>query len=298
VLIEDDFLIDEHIPYESVDLGTPDYSGGIPAKEAFSVGRVFQWGLSLLQEQPILILLAGFNLFLVTFIPQLVSLPVDIVLEVAAASGELGEVEKELLSGLVSFAVQIVAFPLQQLVVAGAYIGIAQYIRSDEVQISRLYTSVRPAVNGMLYGLTVLAVNLLLVLVLWGPGIGIGAFLIAQGSWMVGALVLVLGVLLPLPVVVYVGLGLFLGIFAAVLDNRLPVDAMRISWRLARGTRLTLLVTQIALGLLGLIGACFCLFPAIIVNGMILGGYTCAWLHVSRSREVVDKWDFNEREAE
>lgn len=298
LLVEDDFLIDEHIPYESVDLDSPDYSAGVPTVEAFSVGRVFQWGLAVLQESPLLVILAGFNVFLVTLVPQLVSMPLDVGLEVAAATGELGAIEKDLLSALITLAIQIVAFPIQQLVVAGAYIGVAELIRSGDANLGRLYTSFRPAVNGMLYGLTVLALNLLLVLVLWGPGIGIGAFLIARGTWALGALVLVLGILLPMPIVIYVGLGLFLGIFAAVLDNRLPIDAIRISWRMARGARLTLFVTQLALGLLGLLGACFCLFPAIIVNGMILAGYTCAWMHVSRSQEVLGKWDFSERWAD
>ena len=97
MLIEDDFLVDEHIPYESVDLDTPDYSAGMSPEEAFSVGRVFQWGLALLQERPLMVILAGFNLFVVIMVPQLVSLPLDVGLEVAAATGELGEVEKELL---------------------------------------------------------------------------------------------------------------------------------------------------------------------------------------------------------
>ena len=298
MLVEDDRIVDEHIPYETVELGTPDYAQAMSPAEAFSVGRVFQWGFSLLQERPIMVILAGFNLFILTLVPQLVSLPVDVVLEVAAATGELGDLEKQLISSLVAFGIQLVAFPLQQLVVAGAYIGFAEYVRSDEANISRLYVSVRPAINALLYSLTVLVINLFLLLVLWGPGLALGAYLLYSGNLLVGMLVGVAGMLIPLPVLIYVSLGLFFGVFAAVLDNRLPMEALRISWSLARGARLTVFVTQFVLGLLALVATCFCLFPSIIVNGIILAGYTAAWMHCSRAREITDKWEFNQRSQE
>jgi hypothetical protein len=294
-LIEDDFVVDEHIPYESVDLGTPDYQASMAPSLAFSVGQVFQWGLALLQERPIMVILAGLNLFIVVMVPQFISMPVDRGLEIAAATGEVGEIEKQLISSLIALAVQLVAFPVQQLVVAGAYVGFAEFIRSDEAKISRLYTSVRPAVNALLYSLTVLAINLVVIVITWGPGIALGAYLLYQGNLLFGQLAIVAGILITLPVLIYVGLGLFLGIFAAVLDNRLPIEALRISWRLARGARLTLLVTQISLGFLGLLATCFCLFPSIIVNGMILAGYTTAWMHCSRAQEITEKWEFTER---
>jgi len=46
------------------------------ANECFSIDRVFKWGLALLQEQPALALLGGFNLFLIQFLPGLASAPV------------------------------------------------------------------------------------------------------------------------------------------------------------------------------------------------------------------------------
>ena len=90
---------------------------------AFSVGAVLRWGIGGLQEHPLLVVLAGLNLCIVSVVPQLISLPVEIVMEFVSVSGALGEMEVEAIKALVGLTISFLSFPIQQLIVAGAYGG-------------------------------------------------------------------------------------------------------------------------------------------------------------------------------
>ena len=81
-----ELVVDEHLPYEGIELGKPAYGEGLPVASAFSVGAVLRWGIGGLQEHPLLVVLAGLNLCIVSVVPQLISLPVEIVMEFVSES--------------------------------------------------------------------------------------------------------------------------------------------------------------------------------------------------------------------
>jgi hypothetical protein len=71
-------------------------------------------------------------------------------------------------------------------------------------------------------------------------------------------LVAIGGVLLYLPILLYIGLGLSWVTQAVALEERAAVDALRRSWQLASGHRLSLLIFRIALVLFAMLGFCCC----------------------------------------
>lgn len=70
---------------------------------------------------------------------------------------------------------------------------------------------------------------------------------------MMVALATLVGVVLVLPVTIYVGLGLYLGDHALVLEGLSPMEALERSWSLASGNRLSLLVFAVAMGVVYLL---------------------------------------------
>jgi hypothetical protein len=218
-----------------------------------------------------------------------------VALDVYSLTGELGQFETEAIKAVVSIVLQVMALPFQQLIIAGGYIAVAEMIHSDKGLISRLYLSIRPAINGLLYAVLMFMVSMALMLVLVGPVAGAGVFLLLNEHWVFGLIVFGVGILLTFPLLIYIGLGMQMGVYAAVLDNRLPLEALRISWAMARGARLSLFITNFGFTFLAALGICFCCVGAILIYGIQIAGLTAAWMHCSRSIEESEQWAFTER---
>jgi hypothetical protein len=89
-------------------------------------------------------------------------------------------------------------------------------------------------------------------------------------------------------------------LYSAVLDDRWPHEAISESWAAARGARLTLFVTFLALGFLTFIAAAsvYCLVGIVLlpmVSALWQAGFTAAWLLHRRSAEEIRSWPFFEQ---
>ena len=276
-------------------MGVPDYENGSLPNETFSVDAVFKAGLAFLQEAPAVALLGGFNMLLIAFLPSLIATPLSVAVTVTAQQSGLDDMAVQGLSQLSSMAVQLVFWPITQLVVAGIIVSAAKWIRTDEADISSLYTSVGAAVRAFLATLVAAIISFLAALVTMVPamlaiGVGIGIDNVTLG--------LGLGGLLFIPaffVMVYVGLGVQLTVYAAVLDGLGPIEAVQRSWEAASGTRVTLFVTGFVFGILGSVAACMCFLPLMLVVPIQQGGMTAAWLRYARHSDESSKYPFFER---
>ena len=121
--------------------GEPAYGEGMDKNDAFAVDRVFRYGAAFLQEQPGVALLGGVNFLVLSFITGMVGMTFAIAFVAAGEAGELDREVAEGLSNVASYAIQLMAWPFQQLVLAGimvgavipfASIGVADLIEEDE----------------------------------------------------------------------------------------------------------------------------------------------------------------------
>jgi hypothetical protein len=248
----------------------------------------------MLQEQPLLVLLGGFNMIVMTAVPSLLASPLSMAFTVGA---ELDELTSQAVGAGISAGVQLIFMPLQMLVVAGLISAIERYLSSGEVSINLLYTSGSAGLRALLAGLMVFVITLFIGALFMAPG---GACLAAAATLgdefmlalLIGGAVLVLaGLLAYIPV----ALGLMLTTLAAVLNNAGPTEAVALSWEAASGNRASLFLIFLTFGTLAVLGACCCYFPAIPVTGMQWAGLTAAWLRYARPAEETEGWSFFQR---
>lgn len=94
-----------------------------------------------------------------------------------------------------------------------------------------------------------------------------------------GALAMVVGI----PAMIYVSLGLLFGERAVALDGYKPVDALDLSWNMARGNRFHMLIFSIATGLFTLLGLLLCCIGVIATRAVTDFGFTEGYLLATRS---------------
>ena len=100
----------------------------------------------------------------------------------------------------------------------------------------------------------------------------------------------ILGVLAYVPVFVYIALGLSFVDYAVVLDGASIGDAMSRSWQLARGNRLRLLLlllSSIALVIIGLMLCCVGILPAVILIHVM---WCEAYVQATRDGHDPESW--------
>ncbi len=269
--------------------------GEVDYEQAFAVDVVFKYGIAILQEQPAMALLGGLNILALAFLVSGLSFVTNLTLSGMAVAGQLDQQVADILSQLSGLGLQLMAFPFNQLVLAGLMVAAALWIRSEVVSIGALYTSLGAAVRGLMAGLIVGALTVVLVLGLMLPAIGASVYFVQAGDLMTGVGAGVALFLPALPVLIYVGLGLMLAPYAAVLDHLGPLDAIQRSWSLADGLRLTLFVTMFVFGLLGLFSVCLCNLPLIVLMPIQIMGLSAAYLRASRALAETDEWAFFQR---
>lgn len=276
--------------------GEADYEEGLHPNSAFAIDSVFRYGTAVLQEQPQMAILGGVNFFVLAMLAAGVSFGVNMGLIGMGASGQIDQDVVDVLSNLTGLFIQLVAWPVNQLVLAGLMVGGALWVREGTASVGALYTSVRAAVRGLLAGLAAGVASLVAVGLAMAPSLVVGGLLAgAAGEVEMGVIV---GLLLMIPAMfalVYVSLGLLLAPYAAVLDHLGPIEAVQRSWAAADGARVTLFVTNLVFGILGGISSCFCSIPLIVVIPIQIMGFTAAYLRYSRHTDVTASWEFFER---
>lgn len=100
----------------------------------------------------------------------------------------------------------------------------------------------------------------------------------------------VFGVLLYLPVFVYVCMGLALVAPAVALEGREPSDAVRRSWELARGNRLRLFVYFLVMTVVALIGFCLCCVGVFFTATLANVAQFESFLRATRGDETTGWW--------
>ena len=128
----------------------------------------------------------------------------------------------------------------------------------------------------------VVAVPLLVAVLLSG--------LIFEMAWGGGATVALVLCLVYLPLWIYVGLGLSLMPEATAIEGLGPVDALKRSWELAAGRRLTLLLYFIVTQLFGLLGFLACCVGVLLTGPMVEIAYYESYLRYIRSSEDQEQW--------
>ncbi|MEZ4649748.1 MAG: hypothetical protein R3E97_13375 [Candidatus Eisenbacteria bacterium] len=119
---------------------------------------------------------------------------------------------------------------------------------------------------------------------------GGAAALIGSGRWEhwdgVGVVFVMIGVLylllFALPVFLYVELGLYFGRFAVALEKKGPGDALRLSWSLASGNRLRLLLFRAVMFLVFFVGLFAFFIGSIVTRAIADSGSVGAFLALRR----------------
>lgn len=106
----------------------------------------------------------------------------------------------------------------------------------------------------------------------------------------VGAVILVAGAVLWLPVILYVALGVALTEQVVALEGLRPVDSVRRSWSLVKGHRWMLLWYSIATGFFAVIGICACCIGIFLTGTMTEIAKSESFLAFTRGGERDGWW--------
>ena len=275
--------------------GEPDYENGLDANDAFSVDAVFRYGVAALQEQPQVAVLGGVNLFVLSLVVGGIAFGVNLSITAMGVSGQLDQQVADVLTQLSGMVMQLIAWPFNQLVMAGLMVAGALWVQRGEASVGALYTSVRAAIRALLASIVVGLAGMAVAGISLAPAIVAGAVLAQSGDITTAILAGSVLVLPALPILIYVNLGLLLAPYAAVLDHLGPVESVQQSWAAASGARVTLFVTSFVFGILGVISACMCSVPLIVLIPIQVIGFSSAYLRYARHTDETAGWEFFSR---
>ncbi|MBW1878291.1 MAG: hypothetical protein JRI25_04325 [Deltaproteobacteria bacterium] len=286
----------EDLAPSTVRRGVAAYGEGLWINQAFSLEVVFRYALALLREQPGFMLGMGVALWLAYDLPTLLGLPGEVGVAVLRQSGEeMAGTTLDLMNSLLQLGLSLVLFPIQWLLVTGSLIAITNYMRTDELSIRPVFTSLRETLWAIVYRVLVtLAMMAILALVSLPVAVIVGGLVYAE-AFGVALVVGIVGAVLVFVIYLWVYLPLTLGTLAVILDGAGPLEAMRIGWLAGSGSRATLFVFGLAFLLLLLAGMCLMCVGQIPVFAMFLGGVAPAWLLYARSEEELAEWPFFQR---
>ena len=120
-----------------------------------------------------------------------------------------------------------------------------------------------------------------------GAVLGMGMLMDVQMLTMTGAIFMVL---VAVPVVVYVGLGLFFGGYVVALDGSGAMDALRRSWDLVRGNRLQLFVFLLVMGVVHMAGILACCVGIFVTRAITNVATTEAYLLFTRPAGELEEY--------
>ena len=288
---------DEELNTANPSFGAYGAEGALDVNTAFSIDSVVRYGTAVLQEQPVMSVLGGVNLFVLTLMISGLSFVLNLGLIAMGTTGEISPEVADMLAQASGAVLQIFAWPFQQLVMAGMMVAGALYITRDTVSVGALYSSIRAAVRALLASLAAGFISLAVTGLTMAPALVAAVWFASQENFesaMVAGLVLFLP---AFPILVYVGIGLMLTPYAAVLDHAGPIEAVGVSWEMAAGARVTLFITSFVFAILGVISACMCSVPLVILIPIQVMGFTAGYLRARRSEATAAAYPFFERTA-
>lgn len=277
----------------------PDADPGLPINVVWSFDVVFRLGYALVREQPRFVLGAAAIVWVLQVAPTLLSLPLAMLAESQPRTTD--GVQARLLLTFAQYGLSIALFPFAQLATVGISVAFAHYIATDEVRWRLIPTSLLPAVRTFAFKIVLGFAATVMTALFLTPATVALVYGIHRGP----AAVAVVGALLVVAWGVanlWLMLTFVLGQYAAMLDGAWPPDALRAGWIAARGSRMTLLATAIALGVAGVLAlaAYGCLLvPGIAAHVLLLavvhGGTAASWLLYARPAAETARWPFFRR---
>lgn len=275
-------------------IGVLEQDSAMPLSMAFHPGRFFTNGATTFMQAPVLLLVTGVVLWLLlTVLPMLVTIPINVAVVGMIGSGAVDENVGQVINQGVSLGLRLLLLPVQLLVSAGALVGVGKQLRDGEVELSVLWGSIGPAVNAFLYGLLSAVVQIVTVMPIIGlaAALSYGAVVALGDSAMIAVALIILAMVAAIFVwAVMVGGRLIIGQYGAVLDGTGPMETLQNSWKRTDGmTILWLIVNSFLLGILGMIGGCLCV-GSIPVFGFQIACFGTAYLLGSRSEAELNAW--------
>ncbi|NCG21393.1 MAG: hypothetical protein GWP91_20475 [Rhodobacterales bacterium] len=261
-------------------------------KRAFSYETVLFGGVGLLKEQPVAMLLWTLFLMGTSFAVSCFTSPLTVGIQVAAAAMQLDPMIEGAVNQVVGMTANILfSLPVQQFCYAGLIGFVGHYLRTDEADLSLLFTNVWGGVRATLVAWTLAALAMAVYLPLGGVGFGV---YYATDNVEFAALAVALSLLVLIPVGLLL-LPLMLAMFSAVLDEVGPMEAIITAWQGGSGARLELFLMGLVMTVVSL-GMCmlFCV-PFLFVPALHGAGMSVAWLTYSRAEKDVDSWPFIQR---
>ncbi|MCB9761353.1 MAG: hypothetical protein H6739_16040 [Alphaproteobacteria bacterium] len=201
--------------------------------------------------------------------------------------------------GMVCVLVLAVAFFALRCWVHTGYIRLhKQVIETGEGDFGTLFSGGDLMANMALWKLLGGAISFGTIMVAALPG---GVIALVGGVADIGALLPVgagLAFILVVPVMIYVGLGLYLGNHAVVIEGLGPMAALERSWGMAKGNRVTLFVYSLVMGLFGfaaaIVGLLMCCIGVIVTGpaarAIVDVGLTEAFMLATGGAEGAANW--------
>jgi len=198
-----------------------------------------------------------------------------------------------LLIGIVGFfcCLGIVFFVISSWVRIGFANTVEEVLRTGDGDVGRVFDGKGRVLSmilaRLLAGLIVLASILPFGLVALIAALATDGFDRNEG---IGVGILLAGLVLYLPVILYVGLGVALVEQAVALEGLEPVESVRRSWSLVRGHRWMLLWYSIATGIFSAIGICACCIGIFLTGTMTEIAKSESFLALTRGGERDGWW--------
>ncbi|HJN77793.1 MAG TPA: hypothetical protein QGF58_27995 [Myxococcota bacterium] len=204
-----------------------------------------------------------------------------------------------MLIGAVCFFIIIVAFFVGGCWVKVGWIRLHEQVITDGAgTFGTLFGGKDRIIDMVLFSLLKFCIVMATMLVAFFPGglvLGVGIGLEEEALMLIGGLLMFF---IGLPVMWYVGYGLYLGDHALVLEGRSPMDALDRTWTLAKGNRLRLFLFNFVLQLVAvcatLVGLCLCIVGVIATaptaRAVIDVGLTESFLMHTRGEEQAKTW--------
>lgn len=282
---------------------------GYAVNQAFSVDVVLRNGLGFVQEAPLFALGGGALLMLAQLGPSLLSIPFSVAGSVGQSLGTDEGQLAYLVTQLVQLSITLLAQPFIQLFYAGLVVCAARHATGEPPRFLDLVTAVGPAIRGFLYSFVVGLISLAATAIasvpfaaLFGAAIYLGSqHTISSDVVLVSSLALMLvWVVVVLALSIYLGMGLLVGYYGAIVDNKWPVEAIAYSWRASDGARITLFITMLVVGVANAIAyfSIYCLLGLVllpIVLAVVNGGFAISWLLHARPEATTREWAFFQR---
>lgn len=292
-------------PYQSpVPAGVIALEPAVDANVAFSVDRVFRFGIAFVREAPRVALLGAGLSVLLQVAPSYAGLCLSVGGALASPNDPQAAQQYNLAGNLAQLVLQVLVAPLVGLLYVGLVAAAGEHVRTGSTSTRTLYASALPFVRWLLYQILVGALSFLVAAIVWllpVAGILAAAYATKSVALAIGGSV---GWSVVCRLVMYfvIDLGTRIGGYAAIVDDVWPIDALAIGWRSARGARLTLWVTAVVFGC----ATCASTLLAFFLIGLPLlagilavqaGGMGIAWILHTTPAEERQKIPFFQRHA-